>query len=826
MITRLLLAFLIIPSGLYAQEGFITGKVSDSISHEPLAFVSIVYNSAGQGVVTNLEGNFRIPRSGDIRFLKLRYVGYHTKTITLNPGNIRSSISIQLRPDPMDIVEVVVYPTENPAHRIIKLASENRAKNNPEKNGPFSYISYDKMIFDVESDSSKGIVTDSLMQHIKLPDTLKYGIDQKGRIDLKRFLDKQYLFMMESVSSRKFLSPGKNKEEIIASKISGISQPSFMIMARQFQSFSFYENLITIADRQFLSPICTGSTDKYFFLIEDTTYTDYADTVFIISFRPMKGKTFEGLKGVLYINSNGYAVQNVIAEAYEQKNEIIKVSIQQQYELIDGKRWFPVLLSSTMRFNIAKMGYSDVPVTIIGTGKTYIVNINFNPVIKPSEFSDVQIEVKPDAHKQSEEVWATYRVDSLNAKEAETYRVIDSLGKAEHLDRTFTSFETILTGYMPGRYWNFDIRRFIGYNRYEGFRLGAGGQTTQQFSKKIVLGGYAAYGFKDKAFKYCGSITLNLIPKYELDMTLLYRDDVHESGSFRFNESWSLSGTAFIRDYMVKVMDKVRESEFSIGFRTFKYMTVRPYLTHSNAIPTNNYGFSLNTGNPQILLTRFDFTELGIKLRYAYKETFMKSPRGNKFSMGTKSPVLCFNVARGTELLNGSFTYWRTELKITKTFTTKTWGETHMSIISGLVSGKVPYAKLYAGLGSYRPFTLETEQSFGTMRFNEFLSDKFFGLFIKHDLGKLLFKPKGKFQPEIALVHNFGFGSLTNKEPHENIAFKTMNKGYFEGGLLINNLLRVQLFKYGVGVFYRYGPYAFTKTIDNFAFKLSLQLNL
>ena len=37
------------------------------------------------------------------------------------------------------------------------------------------------------------------------------------------------------------------------------------------------------------------------------------------------------------------------------------------------------------------------PCMIVGTGKSYIVNINFNPWFKKDEFSDVQIEVKPDA---------------------------------------------------------------------------------------------------------------------------------------------------------------------------------------------------------------------------------------------------------------------------------------------------------------------------------------------------------------------------------------------------------------------------------------------
>jgi hypothetical protein len=812
---------------LFSQDGYISGMITDSISHEPLAFVSIVYNQSGQGVVTNLDGVFRIPRSSKIQFLSLRYVGYHSKTIDYNPAKFRNNQIITLNPEPFDIAEVIVYPAENPAHRIIKLATENRNKNNPEKSGPFSYVSYDKMVFGLEPDTSlttsKG---DSVNFSAYLPDTISYGMDRKGKIDLQRFLEKQYLFMMESVSSRKYLSSELNKEEIIASKVSGISQPSFVVMARQFQSFSFYDNFVNIANRQYLSPISTGSVDKYFFLIQDTVYTERNDTVFIISFRPRKGRNFDGMKGVLYINSNGYAVQNVLAEAYEQKDEKVKVSIQQQYDFVDGTRWFPVLLSTTIHFNMAQFGAKIVPVNIVGTGKSYIVNINFTPQINKNEFSDVQLDVNPDAYQQPDEVWNTYRTDSLNSRELETYRVIDSLGKTEHLDRTITSFETLLTGYLPGRYWSFDLRRFVDFNSYEGFRFGAGGHTTMQFSKPFTIGGYLAYSLRDKAFKYSGSLTLNLLPACELEATLLYRDDVRESGGIRFNETWTLSSSAFIRDYMVEVMDKTRETEISLSFRAFKYLSIRTYLSHSELMPTNGYGFSLNDGNPQLILTSFYITEAGTRLKYAFKETFMKTPRGNKFSMGTKFPVLYLNLARGTSWFGGNFNYWRTEVKLTKSFTTKSFGETRLAFITGMITGAVPYSKLYAGMGSYKTFTPESEQSFGTMRFNEFLSNRFMALFIKQNFGKLLFKPRGKFQPEIALVHNLGFGALDNAEPHENITFNTLEKGYYEGGLLINNIFRIQILKYGIGVLYRYGPYTYTKTIDNFAFKLTLQLNI
>src|SRR5512133_1231078 len=97
MVIRWLFLILLLLSGnLFAQEGYVSGRVTDSISHEPLAFVSIVYNKSGQGVVTNLEGIFRIPRTNNVQFLKLRYVGYHYKTVVYSQDQFKSGQIITL----------------------------------------------------------------------------------------------------------------------------------------------------------------------------------------------------------------------------------------------------------------------------------------------------------------------------------------------------------------------------------------------------------------------------------------------------------------------------------------------------------------------------------------------------------------------------------------------------------------------------------------------------------------------------------------------------------------------------------------------------------
>jgi hypothetical protein len=56
-----------------------------------------------------------------------------------------------------------------------------------------------------------------------------------------------------------------------------------------------------------------------------------------------------------------------------------------------------------------------------------------------------------------------------------------------------------------------------------------------------------------------------------------------------------------------------------------------------------------------------------------------------------------------------------------------------------------------------------------------------------------------------------------------------MEKGFYESGLLLNNVLRVNYYNIayiglGGGAFLRYGEYAFKKQEDNIVYKFSLTL--
>ena len=68
-----------------------------------------------------------------------------------------------------------------------------------------------------------------------------------------QFFNKQHLFLMESVSERKFLYPGNNKEKVLASRISGLKDPLFILLATQIQSFSFYNEIIKIGKKNYIN---------------------------------------------------------------------------------------------------------------------------------------------------------------------------------------------------------------------------------------------------------------------------------------------------------------------------------------------------------------------------------------------------------------------------------------------------------------------------------------------------------------------------------------------------------------------------------------------
>jgi hypothetical protein len=147
-------------------------------------------------------------------------------------------------------------------------------------------------------------------------------------------------------------------------------------------------------------------------------------------------------------------------------------------------------------------------------------------------------------------------------------------------------------------------------------------------------------------------------------------------------------------------------------------------------------------------------------------------------------------------------------------------------IEAGYAQGDVPLTHLYNTSPNnlnkdklLQRITIAGKNSFETMYFNEFFSSEYALFQLKHGFKRVtLFK---KVKPSLVLVSRMAWGNMKNPEQHVGISYKTLDKGYFESGIELN-----QIFKgFGLTGFYRYGPNQLMRFEENIAIKLSFVFN-
>jgi hypothetical protein len=821
--TYFFLFFYFLLSITYAQTYQFKGKVVDANTKKGLPFVAVTIVGDIRGLQTDIDGRFQLISNKSELKLMFQYVGYESLEKVVS---FKEEFEIKLKAKENIIKEVQVIAGENPANRIIKKVIENKDKNNPEKLPSFRYMSYNKFVFTGKDDTTlyDRMNTNSIKRFDSSKADYQFKKDSvlarinKSRYSSDSLFGKQHVFITETVTQRDFLFPEKNKEQIKAVKISGLKNPSFVLIASQFQSFSFYKDYMIVLDKNYLSPISKGSTSKYFFSLEDTLLQNN-DSVFVISFKPGKGKNFEGLKGLLYINKDGYAVQNVIAEP--EMSAYFKIKVQQQYEKIHGA-WFPTQLNTDLEINAVQINTRKM----IGIGRTYIKDIEIGVDQSKRKFDGVVIDYDRKSIKNnSDSLLTKYRIDTLDKLENQTYYIIDSIGKAEKFDEKIKLFDILSKGYIPWGYVQFDIKRILSsYNDYEGVRLGLGMGTSEKFSKYFSVDGYFAWGTKDHKFKYGGNLKVPIYLRQDVVWNTTISKDVIESGATRFRGDKKSKFDTY-RNILVWNMDWQEGLETELSIRSQKYLLHYLYASQYKRRVTNTYEF-FDNGK---LFSEYETREFGVSTRWAYGETFMRQSQ-QRISMGTRYPIVWLNVAYAegiNNIWNGSF--WKFDFKVKKSFTIRNVGTSHIQAFAGYIDGNVPYPFAYNGRANNNgSFSLSSQGYFETMRMNEFLSSKYAAIFLTHDFGKLLYQSK-HFKPGIMVTTAYGIGSLNNTLQHKGISFKTMEKGYTESGLLLSDLfvLKSQFYNMGLGVgtFYRYGAYKNKAEKDNLAFKLNLTIS-
>ncbi len=796
-------------SSLFAQHT-LSGKVIDERNRQPLAFVNVVVNEGLQGVITDINGKYEIVANEPLVKVKFSSIGYEPKEVLLQTDQKKCNVA--LTPVTFELGEVTVEAGENPAHRIIDSLMAHRKANNPNSLESYRYKIYDQMVITIDSTELGNALT-----------------QQREAETLKMFdsiLQKSDLMVMETASEVLFKAPDRKLQNVLGTKIAGMRNPTFVYLVNSMQSISFYDETVNVTGTDYVNPISQGSKTHYFFTLEAVNPIGQGDSLYVISFHPMRGSTFNGLRGTMTINSDGWALQSVKASPNEQGGLFV-ADIQQLYQKVEGQ-WFPKQLNTNLKFPSVVVDIDGIAFPMVAIGKSYLTDIEINPELSKRQFSDIEIKVDPDAGFRDETFWDAHRIDSLTERVKATYILVDSLTEGTDIfDRVLGLTDKIMTeSALPVGPINIDLEKILNISGTRGLYFGLGLSTNDRLSRWFSLNGFFGYWTRINSLDYGGGLKLKLNRQRQMELDFKYShksEPIGEFGGLLEKEGSSLFTTS---NYKYQFYENIhaRRDRFDVTYSTRFARHFKAFLNFSTSHKHYNAQYF---HVPSDSLTEARFTVAEVKLRFAYNEKFLSTTQGIR-SLGTTAPIVWISYQHAfPNLLGGQYEYDRVKFEVSKNFYTHYIGVSKVVLQAGYASESCPVMETFDILGTYDRFGIYSPGSFSTMRFDEFFCDRFVALYLSHNFNGMLWKTNSQwFKPELSIITNIGWGDMKRAEAYPDKNFKTMDKGYIESGIILDGLMSTPLTKVGAGVFYRYGPYAFDNIWSNFAWKWSATITL
>ena len=392
----------------------------------------------------------------------------------------------------------------------------------------------------------------------------------------------------------------------------------------------------------------------------------------------------------------------------------------------------------------------------------------------------------------------------------------DSLKKIEFI-------RNLGNGYLPTKYFNFDLRYLIKYNHYEGVRTGIGGLTNDAFSEKYRVNSYLVYGFRDHRFKYSVGGGFRVNKKTKTWINLSYTDDLQETGSTKF-----LTDKRFFQFFEPRLLNidlfhKHVTKAIALEHQLLPELLTETELAVSNIDPTYGYGYVLNNS----VIKSFHLSTAKLALQWSPFSQFESTENGSKETKEGYPKFTLQYTKSFDDFLNSGFNFSKIDFRTIHKIGNENDVFSEITIVSGIANGNTPLTHLYHAYPNnitketvMQRFSVAGLNSFETMYFNEFFSDKFATFQLKHFLKP--FNISERYKPQLVLITRYAIGDMKNPEKHQDIAFGSLKKGYTESGFEINKLL----FGFGLSFTYRYGAYHLSQFTDNFAFKFTFNVSL
>ncbi len=763
----------------------VRGIIADGISHKPLPFATIKPEGKEKSFISGINGYFSFVTNSGTNKLSVSYISYTPTIIDLS--NFRNSDTVFLFPSASTLEEVIVRPQAEKIRKIINAAVRNKPLHNPDMYELYQCNVYYKMKADVLPtgkairDSAQINKLAKGKERASNRNTLRDTTNRRSIIGADN-----HIVFSETFSKRMYKRPQQLQEIVIASRFSGLKKTYFTNLVTNVLPFHVYSDYISLNGKDYINPISKGWQQRYSFRLADEIYNE-SDTTYILSFSPKKNADFNSLKGLVYINSDGYAISHFISTTGDTTSNR-EIRVEQVYEKTNGK-WFP----KELNYEVIYKQYITPLFQLEINGHSLIDSVSFTPGpdFKIEKAYSVKLGDSVDKHTDKE--WQRLRMDTITTKETNTYHVMDSLFEKRKMEAMLSSIGKLAIGRYGYKKIDFDITRILATNDYENLRVGLGAYTNDKLSKYFELGGWGGYGFDDNKFKFGISATGFLRGNRDNWLRLFYNDDYQNAGNIHIHHdvdgegyrTWLLSAPDREREY--GITGHVQKNYWEIELDARKKRMTALYENNFLILGRNYSDFRVN--------------EASIGLRYAYGEK--RAPVfGYYFPVGTKYPIVYLRTAYG--VINSandydySVNYLRMLFAVNFRKHINRWGYDNWRLEAGFIHA-------FNGMPLSRSFLLASKGfkrdginyyawgGFLTMRPYDYYSDRYVSLLYKHDFDKYLWQSKFS-KPFVSVIHNFMYGTLTNTNKAATMGIQAPVSGYHESGILFNQLLQKDLF--------------------------------
>ena len=772
------LLFLLLGCCISVSAQNIQGVVTDSLTNDPIPYLSVFYEGKGVGSITDNDGNYKVETRKGWNKLTFSAVGYVTKVVNIIPG-VTKNLNVRMRPDDIMLDEVVVKPKRekysrknNPAVELMKKVIAHKNNNKLSENDYYQYNKYQKITMSLND------VT---------PEMLEKGMYKKmpflkDQIELCEETNKFILpISVDETASQKIYRKHPKSEKTIIKGMSSTGVNELFatgdmlstVLKDVFTDVNIYDNDIRLLQYPFISPISSSDAISFYkFYIMDTTFVD-KDKCFHLTFVPNNSQDF-GFTGHLYVLADSsYTVKKCTMNLPKKSgvNFVDNMDIIQEFEQLPNGEW--VLKTNDM---IVEMTLMKIMQGFQIRRTTRYSDYAFDEL--PQQlFKRKGAEIKEaDAMMRGDDFWNQYRPVPLTQTESSMDMLVKRLEQMPGFKYVIFVLKAFIENFVetgtkehPSKVDIGPVNTMISNNYIDGLRLRMSAQTTANLNPHLFLKGYYAYGFKDHRSKYMGEVEYSFNKKEYLprefpknSITFSYQYDVmsptdkflktDKDNVFVSFKTSTVDQMSYVRNIALKY-----ENETQFGLKT----TVE--VKHSTDEPTGGLAYITND-DQKTLVPEIQTMEASLAFRYAPGETFVNTKQ-RRIPVSFDAPVFTLSHTTGFKgVLGGEYNFNLTEVGLYKRFWFSSWGKIDMFVKGGAQWNKVPFPLLIMPAANLS-YILQRE-TFNLINNMEFLNDRYASLDVSWDLNGKIFNRiplLKKLKWREAIGFKMLYGHLTDK---------------------------------------------------------------